>query len=352
MALGARLLGLLAFPAQPLDRVSQAVLPFLPRALGASLLVVALLAFVAFRSAEETSATIAARPLPQATSVSALVDDTNAYWVTLDALVSGPHADNGSYLTGVKLYQYTEAEAHDLTGLTYLEHLPPEREEVPGHDGVLRYFYVLRDPADPSAAIMARSVRDADQFRTRTITARVLPSEGDRVPRLVELDSTPAGAPPEGPQRQPSDVSAADDVVVLTGRFSDGQPTECDASGAVACPDGKGYEYTVSDATGGEVKVVSPHAPEALPVRLMGTLNWDPTALEAIYGEQPVETALTGTRHPESWLFEDGDAPVIPDVSYTGAIIPAVLAALMFLSWLAARAKDALAGPPPPEPDW
>lgn len=34
-----------------------------------------------------------------------------------------------------------------------------------------------------------------------------------------------------------------------------------------------------------------------------------------------------------------------------GAILPAGLAALVFLSWLAARAKEALDGPAPPEHD-
>lgn len=351
MLLGVRLLGLLAIPAQALDRLGRVVLPFLPRRLGASVLVMALLAFLAFQSAEATSATIAARPQPQPTSVSALVDDANAYWVTLQALVSGPHADNGSYLTGVKLYKYTEAEAHDLTGLTYLEHLPPEREDVPGHDGVLRYFYVLRDPGDPSEAIMARSVRAADQFRTRTITARVLSTEADGVPRLAELDATSAAAPPGSPHRQPSDVSAADGIIVLTGRFAGGRPITCQPSEAVACQEGRGYEYTVSGA-GSTVTVVSPHAPDALPVQLSGTLGWDPNALEAIYAEQPVKSALAGTRHPESWLFEDGDAPVIPQVSYLDAIFLTGLAALLLLGWLAARTQETLAGPPLPEPDW
>lgn len=261
--------------------------------------------------------------------------------MTFEALVSGPEADNSTYVTDRPVYVYPAAEAHDREGRLFGDHLPPERIQVPGYDGVRRHFYVLRDPDVPSAAIMARSVRDAAEFRTRAIPARVLSAPPDGPVLLVELAGM-AAVPSDSPQRRPAEVSVQDQVITLIGRFSDGRPATCPPGDETVCPEGQVYSYTVTDDDGGEVSVISPHAPDRLPVRLTGIMQWDPSALDAIYAERQVIAALDGAVPPGSWLIEDGASPIFQEASFADAIVLGALAAVLLGSWLAARARDRL----------
>lgn len=335
-----RVIAFIGAPAELMDRLARAILPFVPGFFSATLVLAGLLAFQTVQAASETSAVDAARPRPESTSVADLTSRPDAFWVTFEALVSGPHADNSGYISDVVVYYDTAAEPHDREGRRFDDDLPPERILVPGYDGVRRFFYVLRDPDDPSVTIMARSEREAVGLGTRTIAARVLPGASGAI-RLAELGSID-DAPPDSPARRPGEVSDQDEVIVLTGRFSDGRLTTCSPTDDDLCSDGEAYSYTVTGDDGLEVSVISPHAPGTAPVRLTGIISWDPSALEVIYSEQDVITALDGAAPPDTWLFEEGVEPPVQEVSFAGAIVLGALATLLLASWLAARGRDRL----------
>ncbi|MBA2570484.1 MAG: hypothetical protein H0V04_04815, partial [Chloroflexi bacterium] len=162
-----RLVAILGYPAHLIDRVARSALPFLPARFPSVLPVVALFGFVALQWWQTAAATDAQRRGPEPASVAAIVAGTDWDWVTFDALVSGPHADSSVYADeddGPHYYRILN-EAHDREGRRLGEDAPPGLLQLPEADGIPRWFYVLRDPQDPTAAVVARSARDADAMR-------------------------------------------------------------------------------------------------------------------------------------------------------------------------------------------
>lgn len=266
MALVGRLIDIVALPARTVDGIWSRLVPVLRR-FPASLVIAALLVVMVAQEVQRKDAAVAAMPLPERTSISALADARGQFWVTLPALISGPHADSGIYREDRSVYYRVIDEPHDAEGRGFSEQAPPGLLRLPQGDGLLRYLYVLRDPLDPTMAMVALSSSDGDLVRARTVATRVVSAAGEEL-RLVELDDPPAELAAAGlPTRHPGDVQEHDDVVLLTGRFAEGRPTSCRSAIADACSDGVAYEYHVLDDSGGDVIVVSRHPPDALRCR-------------------------------------------------------------------------------------
>nr|MBA3797063.1 hypothetical protein [Chloroflexota bacterium] len=151
-----RLLAIIALPAHTVDAIWSRLLPALRR-VPASLLIVALLVLAAVQEIERADAADAARPQPVESSVAALVEARGQFWVSVTALISGPLADSDIYQEGRSVHYRPIDEPHDRQGRGFGEQAPPAFLDIPQGDGVLRHLYVLRDPADPSKALVALS---------------------------------------------------------------------------------------------------------------------------------------------------------------------------------------------------
>ncbi|MBA3960058.1 MAG: hypothetical protein H0X60_06640 [Chloroflexi bacterium] len=242
-----RLLAIIALPAHTVDAIWSRLLPALRR-VPASLLIVALLVFAAVQEIERADAADAARPQPVESSVAALVEARGQFWVSVTALISGPLADSDIYQEGRSVHYRPIDEPHDRQGRGFGEQAPPAFLDIPQGDGVLRHLYVLRDPADPSKALVALS-------------------------------------------------SSADEAV---------------AAGAG-------------------------------PVQVTGVMAAHRTRMEVILDEQAVAAALAGTSHSDERYLALGAGVSFRDETYEGAVAPALAAAMLFISWLAARLSRPMA---------
>ncbi len=243
----ARLIAIVSLPARSVEGIWSRIVPSLRR-VPAALLVVALLVFVAEQEMQRADAANAARPQPEQTSVSALVEARAQSWVSVPALITGPHADSDIYQEHRSVHYRVLDEPHDRQGRGFGEQAPPGLLDIPQGDGVLRYLYVLRDPADPSKATVAISS-----------------SEGEA-------------------------------------------------------------------ATAG-----------AGPVRVTGVMAAQRTKMEAILEDEAVQAALAGTSHSTERYLALGAGLSFREASYEGSVVPALAAAVLFISWLAARLSRLIA---------
>ena len=242
-----RLLTIIALPAHTVDATWSGLLPALRR-VPASLLIVALLVFAAVQEIERADAADAARPQPVESSVAALVEARGQFWVSVTALISGPLANSDIYQEGRSVHYRPIDEPHDRQGRGFGEQAPPAFLDIPQGDGVLRHLYVLRDPADPSKALVALSL-------------------------------------------------SADEAV---------------AAGAG-------------------------------PVQVTGVMAAHRTRMAVILDEQAVAAALAGTSHSDERYLALGAGVSFRDETYEGAVAPALAAAMLFISWLAARLSRPMA---------
>lgn len=253
MAHVGRLLAIIALPARTVDAIWSRILPALRR-MPASLLMVALLVFVAVQEVQRADTANAARPQPVESSVAALVEARRQFWVSVPALISGPHADSDIYREDRSVHYRVIDEPHDRQGRGFAEQAPPGLLDLPQGDGILRYLYVLRDPADPEKALVALSSSDAE-----------------------------AGNAGSGP------------------------------------------------------------------VQVTGVMAAQGTLMEAILADEAIEAALAGTSHSAERYLEIGAGLSSREESYEGAVAPALAAAMLFISWLAARLSRPIA--PSARPD-
>ena len=267
---------------------------------------VVLLGIGAALSARDTAAILASRPeVTEATLTEvASHDETGSIWYAFDSLV-----DASSFSTPADLGTF---------------------------------FYLARDPADPEVGLLVRSTLNDTFFRRRVLSAvivedpalvtsalerfGVLPT-GFSVDQTRYLDETASGGRADA-AREPSsvaEVEAGTDLLV-SGRVV--------APARFAAEDGDAYLYLFADANGGAALVLrSPHAPDALPVRLEGLFLRDTFDLApvlesdwfaAIDTEVPTDRALQAGYRP----------PITVQASWVPTIAYGLLALFLLVSFL------------------
>jgi hypothetical protein len=290
---------------------ARSALWFAPRAIPWGLVVAGLLGVAAWQALEAARSAEAAQPRPLASGLAPVVDGEANGWVALQALVSGPHLDSTAYGAPV-----------------------------------LRFYYVLFDPADPAVAMVARSLERLEERRTRTVVVDVrrdpqavaaalddLPTEeilvdpdrylverAERPSSLAEGDIAPPAGLPDPPAR-----------AVVQGDWVAARPVPC--SDGETCPGGRAWEYLVT-GPGRGVVVRSPYPPDALPVDVWGVAATDPQRVRQALDLPAVQSAIGDRRHPSARLLADGAAPLTFPVSYVAPIVLGAAAGLLAVGWL------------------
>ncbi|MGH2445970.1 MAG: hypothetical protein ACRDGD_08020, partial [Candidatus Limnocylindria bacterium] len=269
-----------------------------PWALGVALL----LGLAAWQSIEGARRQEASQPRPEPVGLQAVVDGDATGWVGTSSVVRGPFLDSSAYGAPV-----------------------------------LRYYYLLLDPADPGLAMVARSTERLEDRRSRTIVARV---EADRslVADATAALGDPAGVNPvlhfvelpDRPQALLSDAVAT--PVTLDATAGDVVILRADFGPAVAAADGDGWEY-VARTDGRAVIVRSPHPPERLPVDVWGVAATDPVRVEQALAVPEMDAALDGRDAPAGRLLAEGESPPIAEISYVPAMVFGVLALILAIGW-------------------
>jgi hypothetical protein len=316
-----RLQALIGVVAHGVDRAVAALLWFVPFRVPGALLLAALFGFLAWQQAAAANRTLATYPTPRPTTIAAILDGDAAGWLRIDGLVSGPYLDSRSYTPA-------------------------------GQGGVVRYYYVVRDPTGPQALVV-RSPRQAPEIGSaRTLLVRIekrpeaaqaagaalAAGQGisvDAERYLLELppDQRSAGASPTPRAVDPSDLRAApSEIALFSGSFRASRKVICTA-GELACRDGTAYEY-LATADGHGVIVRSPYPPDALPVTLTGVLTPDAFRMETALQNADLAKALEGSQTLDEQLFSDGVTPPLPDVTFAPAVVLTGIAALLVLSKL------------------
>jgi hypothetical protein len=332
MTLLLRALALLGSISYGLDRIGGRLLGLLPVRVPAGVILALLLGAAAWGSVQETSRAIAARPLPLQTTIDALVEDPTAAWVSVSGILSGPHLDNEVYASDrTTHFMRISDDPHDHVQERGREPMmePGRRQtifQLTEGDGLTRWFYVLRDPDGAGEAIVVRSARSAEHIRTRSIEVR---SAGRLagLPHLVEV----ADAATSEPTALVSGVPDGEGRIV---RAALGEGAEVACSDGSACRDGRSWRYRVTDAADPNQSgwVDSPHPPNGQPVTLNGVVTTDAARMEIVLATNEMQEALAGLRHPTGLVLADGIGPLVPEVSYLGAVLLGLVGAVLLAS--------------------
>lgn len=310
-----RLLAALAVPAHLIGSLIRDALWLVRARLPWALIVAMLVGVAAWASWDATRRAEAAQPVPRAVSVAELARSPSGDWVSMQAIVLGPYWDSSEY----------------------------------GAD-VLRFYYVLRDPDDAGAALLARSTDRLEERRLRTIVASVVrdaepPLSGDgAAPGVRAADGLYLVERADEAQEVtiadavlPADVidGAAAPEVSLHAEFVHLGPLDCEAGGAaaVACDEEAAHAY-LAFADGRGVVVASPYAPDALPVEIRGVPTVDSLRVEQALAEPAIAEAVAGLDHPDGRLLAEGSTPFLVEVSYLPATLLAVVACIVGVGWL------------------
>jgi hypothetical protein len=228
---------------------------------------------------------------------------------------------------------------------------------------VERLYYIVRDPDDPGTAFLVRSALDPAQAVVRALTARLsedasavgealaafsLPATGLSIDETLVLDESavqPGSSPATGEEGAPLAPSALASIapggdVLVTGRI---------AAQAPAADDGA-HLYLLADQGGSAAVVLrSPHPPDALPVRIDGTVVSDPFNIAALLDEWQPEQRYGELEMSEQRLLALAVRPVFEEPSWSGVGLLALLGALVIggtlLGYPVFRARPA--GAPP-----
>ncbi len=312
-----RLQALIGSVAYGVDRAVATLLWFVPFRVPGALLLAALFGFLAWQQATAANHTLATFPTPRPTTIGAILDGDVLGWLRIDGLVSGPFLDS-----------------------------PPDQ------NGVIRRYYLIRDPAAPAQALVVRSPRQAAEVGSaRTLLARIekrpqavasaaaaLATPGisvDPERYLLELpaDQAAATASPTPRALDPSNLRAEQgEVALFSGGFGRSRKVSC-AAGEPACRNGTAYEYLAADGIRGVI-VRSPYPPDALPVTLSGVVTPDPFTLKTVLQNADLARALVGTRTLDESLFADTVTPPLPDVTFAPAIVLSGIAGFLVISKL------------------
>jgi hypothetical protein len=316
-----RLQALIGVVAHGVDRAVAALLWFVPFRVPGALLVAALFGFLAWQQAAAANQTLATYPTPRATTIGAILDGDVAGWLRIDGLISGPYLDSRAY---------TPAD----------------------QGGVVRYYYVVRDPTRPGALVV-RSPRQATEIGSaRTVLARIekrpeavtaaaavlaagqdVSVDPDRYLLELPADQQPAAPSPTPRAVDPSDLRGEQSAIALfSGSFGASRKVSCEA-GEPACREGTAYEYLVT-AGGHGVIVRSPYPPDALPVTLTGVLTPDAFRMQTALQNADLVRALDASQTLDEQLFSDGVTPPLPEVTFGPAVVLIGIAAFLVLSKL------------------
>jgi hypothetical protein len=272
-----------------------------------------------------------------------------------------------------ELVERQDPEAYfTIEGLTHAESMTVE-STIFDPDAIIAgssqaHFYLLSDPADPTAGMVVRSPLDDDRFRRRTLAATAVDdpafvaaaldelgaaAQGWRVDQDRYLDETATGSPPDGNPRPPSeavsDVDAGETVLVTGSVVSPGSASACgDPSGA--CGDASPRVYLLADPEAdGAVLLRSPHQPDAVPAELTGLLLAPNQNVSAeMEGDWLTDERATLRQRPRR-IFFDGQVPPFFPPNFAGAIVGGTLAALLLASTLVGYPRfrrDRVARPP------
>ena len=277
-------------------------------------LILALIA-AAIISARDTAAILASRPDVTETTLSEVVaydGEGGSIWFELDALLS------------------------DVT------------LETPADLGT--FFYLARDPADHTRGLLVRSNLNDEFVRERVITVRLVGDEAAVSEASERLGPLGGGYSLDGARYAeeldtggdaedafvPSELGAEPDgtELLLNGRVLSPQ-----AHAACAFDDGCEREdaawlYYFADPNGGDAIVLrSPHAPDAIPVRIQGLYQRDTYDLGAVlasdwYADLDAEVPT------ERAFFAGSRPPIMVPASWIPTIIFAALALLLLASHL------------------
>ncbi len=212
------------------------------------------------------------------------------------------------------------------------------------------FFFLARDPEDPSRGILARTSRGDAFFRQRTVGAALvddpeavadalgavggvggLTVDGTRY--LDETEST--GDPDEA--FLPSQLSdeAAGSSVLVTGRVvSPGQFAACALPQGCEGEDARWW-YVLADPEGpASILLRSPHPPTDIPVQLQGLFLRDTFDLAPVLESEWFASIEADV--PTNRALNAGTAPpVTVETSWLPAILAAVFAAILLVSFLA-----------------
>lgn len=212
------------------------------------------------------------------------------------------------------------------------------------------FFYLARDPDDPSQGLLVRSPLNDAFFRQRVLSADIV-EDSDAVARALDafgtlpaglevdrvrlLDETAAGGDMQEAfvPSQLADEAAGENLlvsgrVVSPGTFGVcGDPDGCEAEGSH-------YLYLFADADGGTAFILrSPHPPAAIPLRLEGLYLRDTFDLAPVL-ESDWFRSIDATVPTERAFEANTRPPILVDASWVPTIVFAALAVLLLLSYL------------------
>ena len=275
------------------------------------------LAAATFVSARDTAAILGSRPDVQQTTLSEVAarseDAGGSIWFEFDALVDQTHLE-----------------------------LPVDRGT---------FFYLARDPDDPTTGLLVRSPLNDTFFRQRVVTARLTEDDAVIADAVGALGALPTGFDLDDARYLDElDAGGAADTAFVPSQLGEEAPGgELLVTGRVLSPatfaacaveagcDGAdaAWFYYFADPEGGATTILrSPQPPQALPVRLQGLFQRDTFDLApvlasdwfaALDADVPTERAFSAGRRP----------PILQPVSYVPSIIFGGLAVLLLGSLLA-----------------
>src|SRR5688500_10228509 len=210
------------------------------------------------------------------------------------------------------------------------------------------FFYLARDPADPASGLLVRSNLNDDFVRERVITVRLIGDEAAVSEATERLGPLGGGYSLEGARyAEELDTGGDPEDAFLPSELSD-EPdgTELLLNGRVlsprayaACAVDDGCEgedaawlYYFADPNGGDTIVLrSPHAPDAIPVRLQGLYQRDTYDLGAVLASDWYAD-LDADVPTERAFFAGSRPPIMVPASWIPTIIFAALALLLLAS--------------------
>ncbi len=212
------------------------------------------------------------------------------------------------------------------------------------------FFYLARDPDDRGRGLLVRSNLNDEFVRQRVISARLVEDEAAVSAATERLGALGGGYAVEGARYAeeldtggdpedafiPSELSDEPDgtELLLNGRVLSPQ-----SHAACAFDDGCEREdaawlYYYADPNGGDAIVLrSPHAPDAIPVRLQGLYQRDTYDLGAVLASDWY-AGLDAEVPTERAFFAGSQPPIMVPASWVPTVIFAALALLLLASQL------------------
>jgi hypothetical protein len=226
--------------------------------------------------------------------------------------------------------------------------LDPTSFAIPADLGT--FFYLARDPDDPSIGLLVRSSENDAFFRTRVLTARLVDDPDVVAAATDALGALPGGFDLDG-ARFLDEVATGGDAdgafipsqldpeetgseILVTGRVV--TPATFAACAADACdtPDAPWFYYLADPAGPSAIVLRSPHPPTDIPARLQGLFLRDSFDLRPVL-ESPWFAAIGADVPTERSFTADQAPPITVPASWVPSIIYALIALVLLASLLA-----------------